>query len=76
MEEGESLLRLGYAESLAAVGHEAAAVDAIDVAHQRMIARAARISDPGWRASFCERVPSNARTLGLMKSKTRPPGEE
>jgi predicted ATPase len=75
MEEGESLLRLVYAESLAAVGHEAAAVDAIDVAHQRMIARAARIADPGWRASFCERVPSNARTLGLMKSKTQPPGE-
>jgi serine/threonine protein kinase/tetratricopeptide (TPR) repeat protein len=76
MEEGESLLRLVYAESLAAVGHEAAAVDAIDVAHQRMSARAARISDPAWRASFCERVASNARTLGLMKSKTRPPVEE
>ena len=76
MEEGESLLRLVYAESLAAVGHEAAAVDAIDVAHQRMSARAARISDPAWRQSFCERVASNARTLGLMKSKTRPPGEE
>ena len=79
MEEGESLLRLGYAESLAAVGHEAAAVDAIDVAHERLQARAARISDPGWRASFCERVPSNARTLGLVSSKTRPPvspGEE
>jgi tetratricopeptide (TPR) repeat protein len=79
MEEGESLLRLVYAESLAAVGHEAAAVDAIDVAHQRLQARAARISDPAWRASFCERVASNARTLGLMRSKTRPPvgpGEE
>jgi eukaryotic-like serine/threonine-protein kinase len=74
MEEGESLLRLVYAESLAAVGHEAAAVDAIDVAHQRLHARAARISDPAWRQSFSERVPSNARTLGLMKSKTRPPG--
>ena len=35
--------------------------------------RAARISDPGWRKSFCERVPENARTLGLMKLKTRPP---
>ena len=56
--------------------HEAAAVDAIDVAHQRLAARAARISDPGWRKSFCERVPENARTLGLMKLKTRPPEEE
>jgi serine/threonine protein kinase/tetratricopeptide (TPR) repeat protein len=74
MEEGESLLRLVYAESLAAVGHEAAAIDAIDVAHQRLLARAARITDPGWRKSFCERVPSNARTLGLMQ-KTRPPIE-
>ena len=76
MEEGESLLRLVYAESLAAVGHEAAAVDAIDVAHQRLAARAARISDPGWRKSFCERVPENARTLGLMKLKTRPPEDD
>ena len=76
MEEGESLLRLVYAQSLAAVGHEAAAVDAIDVAHQRLAARAARISDPGWRKSFCERVPENARTLGLVKSKTIPPEDE
>jgi hypothetical protein len=68
MEEGESSLRLAYAEALAAVGDRPAAADAITVARRRLLARAARIADPAWRRSFCERVLENARTLSLARA--------
>jgi hypothetical protein len=67
MEEGESLVRLVYAEALQATGNLAAAEDAISVARKRLLARAGRISDLTLRASFCEGVPENARTLILSK---------
>jgi serine/threonine protein kinase/tetratricopeptide (TPR) repeat protein len=75
MEEGESLLRLVYAEALFAAGNRPAAEDAIDVARKRVLGRAARIVDPGWRASFCENVPENARTLALARAWTAEPSE-
>ena len=67
MEEGESLVRLIYAEALQATGNLAAAEDAIAVARKRLLARAGRISDLMLRASFCEGVPENSRTLLLSK---------
>ncbi|MFO0758449.1 MAG: AAA family ATPase [Byssovorax sp.] len=72
LEEGESLLRLVYAEALSATGNEPAAEDALDVARRRVLGRAARILDPGWRASFCENVPENARTLALARAVAAP----
>jgi serine/threonine protein kinase/tetratricopeptide (TPR) repeat protein len=65
LDEGESLVRLMYAEALAAAGDHARAREAIAAARHRLLERAAKISDPGWRRSFLERVPENARTMSL-----------
>jgi hypothetical protein len=67
MEEGESLLRLAYAEALAATGALGAAWDALASARERLLARAALISDAQWRESFLAHVPENARTLQLAR---------
>ena len=63
LEEGESLVRLVYAEALDAAGEHAAARDAIAEARARLLARADKVTEPSLRASFLERVPENARTM-------------
>jgi tetratricopeptide (TPR) repeat protein len=65
MEEGESTVRLVYAEALHATGDVGGARAAIAAARERLLERAAKISDPERRQGFLERVPDNARTLGL-----------
>jgi tetratricopeptide (TPR) repeat protein len=65
VQEGEATIRLEYAEALHAAGDHAAAARAIAEARERLLARAARISDPAWRESFLTRVPEHARTLAL-----------
>jgi tetratricopeptide (TPR) repeat protein len=65
IEEGESLVRLMVAEALAATGDRAAAREAAAAARDRLLARAARITDPAWRDSFLYRIAENARTLDL-----------
>jgi tetratricopeptide (TPR) repeat protein len=65
VEEGESGIRLAYAEALWAVGQKRRAKKAIEAARDRLLERAERITHPAWRASFLERVPENARTLEL-----------
>nr|HEX4317828.1 protein kinase [Kofleriaceae bacterium] len=65
IEEGESLIRLMLAETLAATGDLPAALAAAARARDRLLERAARISDPAWRDSFLVRVAENARTLDL-----------
>jgi tetratricopeptide (TPR) repeat protein len=72
-DEGESLIRLAYAEALAATGDHAAARDAIGSAERRLLARADRITDGAARASFLERVPENARTLELVREARQKP---
>jgi tetratricopeptide (TPR) repeat protein len=64
LEEGESMVRLAYAEALAALGAERSAA-AASGARARLLERAARISDPAWREQFLRSVPENARTLAL-----------
>ncbi len=66
IEEGESLVRLVHAEALEASGDQAAFAEAIQRARERLLARAAKISDIDWRARFLEGVPDNARTLELI----------
>ncbi|WP_437960670.1 protein kinase [Sorangium sp. So ce119] len=63
LEEGESLVRLAYAEALAASGahREAAAVFA--EARESLLARADRIADPRRRERFLTAVPENARVV-------------
>jgi serine/threonine protein kinase/tetratricopeptide (TPR) repeat protein len=67
IEEGESQVRVVYAEALAAVGDRAAARLAIAEARKRLLARAAAIGDPAFRASFLEHLAENARTLELAR---------
>ncbi|MBI2893225.1 MAG: protein kinase [Deltaproteobacteria bacterium] len=66
-EDGESSVRLALIEALDAAGDRAAARAAALQARDRLLARAARISDPDWRRSFLSRVPDNARTLELAR---------
>ncbi len=65
IEEGESLVRLVWAEALASVGPEVAAREAITVAYRRLVERAEKIRDPSWRKWFLEVVPENVRTREL-----------
>jgi tetratricopeptide (TPR) repeat protein len=67
VEEGESYVRLTYAEALEATGDRDAAREAIATARVRILERAAMIHDPRWKESFLERVRENARTLELAK---------
>ncbi len=64
IEEGESLVRLVYAEALAAAG-DPGAQPAARRARDRLLERAARISDERWRRCFLEQIAENARTLAL-----------
>ncbi|HEX7701270.1 MAG TPA: protein kinase [Kofleriaceae bacterium] len=64
IEEGEALVRLVLAEALLSTDREAARA-VILVARERVLARAARISDAAYRKSFLERLADHARTLEL-----------
>jgi tetratricopeptide (TPR) repeat protein len=65
IEEGESMVRLAFAEALEQSGGRDDARGALAVAHQRLLARADRIEEPAWRARFLHAVPVNARILAL-----------
>src|SRR5262249_18961029 len=67
LEEGEALVRLTFAEALAAVGDNGAAA-AIAEAKNALTARAKNIENPKFRKSFLERVEENAATLALASS--------
>jgi tetratricopeptide (TPR) repeat protein len=65
IEEGESSVRLTHAEALAQNGADAEARAALEMARERLLARAARIEDLAWRERFLNDVPVNARILSL-----------
>ena len=65
LEEGEPMVRLCHVEVLLACGEAAAARAALGTARERLLALAAKISDPARRASLLARVPEHARTLAL-----------
>ncbi len=67
IEEGESLIRLTFAEALAAHGDLPAARAAFREARERLLRRAAKVGDPALRRSFLERVPENARTMARAR---------
>ncbi|WP_437477586.1 protein kinase [Sorangium sp. So ce1014] len=67
IEEGESLVRLTFAEALAAYGRREEAVIAIGAARTALLARAEKLRDPAWRERFLRDVPDNARTLELAR---------
>jgi ATP/maltotriose-dependent transcriptional regulator MalT len=68
VEEGEAFIRLIYAELLFERGERPKAAAAIGAARERLLARAAKISDPAARASYLSRVPDHARTLELARA--------
>ncbi|HEY5453565.1 MAG TPA: tetratricopeptide repeat protein, partial [Polyangia bacterium] len=49
IEEGESMVRLAFAEALEQTGRRDDARGALAVAYQRLLARADRIEEPAWR---------------------------
>jgi tetratricopeptide (TPR) repeat protein len=61
--EGESFVRLAYAEALYAVGEHEQACAAVAEARDRLLARGERIKNPEWRKSFLHKVGENAKTL-------------
>ncbi len=63
IEEGESRIRVVYAEALVASGDVERGRVALAEARDRLLTRAAAVVDPALRKSFLERVPENARTL-------------
>ena len=65
LDEGESVVRLVYAEALHAAGERGAAREVLQRAEERLRARAANIQELRWRETFLSRVPENARTLAL-----------
>jgi tetratricopeptide (TPR) repeat protein len=68
IEDGEPLVRLVHAETLAATGDAARAAQAIAVAAERLRRMAAKISDEELCRSFLESVPENARILALANA--------
>ena len=67
IEEGEALVRLVHAEALAATGKVDEARAGIARARDRLLERAARISDPKMRTSFLHNVAENVRTVARAK---------
>jgi tetratricopeptide (TPR) repeat protein len=65
LETGEAMVRLTYAESLAANGDRESAREVLTAARDRLLARAAAIGDTESRERFLSVVPENARTLAL-----------
>jgi ATP/maltotriose-dependent transcriptional regulator MalT len=68
VEEGESYLRLTFAETRIALGDRDGAREALATARVRILERAAMIRDPAWKTFFLERVPENARTMELSRT--------
>jgi serine/threonine protein kinase/tetratricopeptide (TPR) repeat protein len=62
-EDNEALIRLMYAESLAACSYREAANEALYRAKERLFVRAAKIKDKTWRTNFVENVPEHRRTF-------------
>jgi tetratricopeptide (TPR) repeat protein len=71
IEEGDSMVRLTYAEALVAAGEPVQAEAALAAARDHLLARAERVADLGWRQRFLHEVPVNARILALAA--TPPP---
>ena len=65
IDDGEAIIRVTLAESLAATGAHDEARRAITSARQRLLLRAEQIVDERLRRAFLEVVPENRRTLAL-----------
>jgi len=68
VDEGEGLIRLAHARSLAAAGHSEAAGVAAREAARRLHERAARITPAALRPGFLADVPEHAATFALAQA--------
>ncbi|APR78294.1 Adenylate cyclase [Minicystis rosea] len=66
IDEGESLVRVVYAEALRENGDDVGFRAALATAHARLLTRAARFHQDAERRRFPENIPENARTLALV----------
>jgi hypothetical protein len=67
LEHGEARVRLIQVDVLKAAGGADGARAAAAAARDRLLVRAAHITNQAWRESFLTRVPDNARTLQLAE---------
>lgn len=67
VEDGELLIRLIWAEVLAAQGEAESALRVLAHAHEKLIARAELIKTSDFRKSFLSRIPEHARILQLAQ---------
>ncbi len=67
LDEGEMLVRLAYAEALAANGRAEEARALAAVAAERLRRLAERLDDPSLRASYLDAVPENAALLAMAE---------
>ena len=63
IEEGEAAVRLVLVDCLDAGGEHEESLAVLAQARDWLLARAARISEPSWRARFMSEVPTNAKLL-------------
>lgn len=61
--EGESVIRVGWAEALYAKGDVEGAKKAIKIARDRLMERANKIKNPEWRKNFIGTIQEHNRTL-------------
>jgi hypothetical protein len=61
--EGESVIRVAYAEGLYAKGDVEGAKAAIKIARDRLLERANKIKNPEWRKNFVGTIQEHVRTL-------------
>jgi tetratricopeptide (TPR) repeat protein len=64
VEEGESLIRLAYIETLVTLGDPSARAAIVDT-RRLLLERASRIGDPDYRRVFLQFIPEHARTTEL-----------
>jgi predicted ATPase len=68
IEEGESFVRLVHAKTLAASGDKVGAAMALRSSRDRLLARAANITDDTQRKTFLQAIPENRETLALSEA--------
>lgn len=67
VEDGETVVRLARVRTLLAAGDEPGAALAATAAKASLLARAERIKDPRWRATFLEAVADSRETLAIAR---------
>jgi hypothetical protein len=70
IEEGEAAVRLVLVDCLDASGAHQESSRVVAEARAWLLARAARISEPSWRARFMNEVPTNAKLLAWADARS------